>query len=122
MLLIKRLLTVLLLCFGPALYADAKNAPAEWALHGGDYREQRYSPLTQIDTGTVKNLGLAWNFDTDFNRGLEATPIVVDGVMYVTGNWSVVYALDGVTVDRARDKDSQISSAVNGLGEIYKMA
>ncbi|MBU1831073.1 MAG: PQQ-binding-like beta-propeller repeat protein, partial [Gammaproteobacteria bacterium] len=44
--------------------------------------------------GNVADLSLAWSFDTDFNRGLEATPIVIDGVLYLTGNWSVVYALD----------------------------
>lgn len=72
----------------------ADNPSDNWLAHGKDYREQRYSELKQINRESVTELGLAWSFDTDFNRGLEATPIVVDGVMYVTGNWSVVYALD----------------------------
>lgn len=70
------------------------NAPEHWLSYGKDYNEQRYSELSRINTENVAELGLSWAFDTDFNRGLEATPIVVDGVMYVTGNWSVVYALD----------------------------
>ncbi len=72
----------------------ARHADSDWQGHGKDYREQRYSRLAQINTENVAELGLAWSFDTDFKRGLEATPIVVGGVMYVTGNWSVVYALD----------------------------
>ncbi|HUP21675.1 MAG TPA: PQQ-dependent dehydrogenase, methanol/ethanol family, partial [Thermoanaerobaculia bacterium] len=66
----------------------------EWIAHGRTYDEQRYSPLDQITTENVSQLGLAWSFDPETNRGLEATPIVVDGVMYTTGSWSVVFALD----------------------------
>ena len=66
----------------------------DWPSYGLDYREQRHSPLKAIDTGSVSKLGLAWSFDTDYARGVEATPVVVDGVAYVTGSWSVVYALD----------------------------
>lgn len=66
----------------------------DWLSYGLDYREQRYSPLTQINLATVQSLGLAWYFDTQYARGLEATPIVVDGVLFFTGNWSVVYAVD----------------------------
>ncbi len=75
----------------------AAGDDGNWLGHGKDYREQRYSRLTQINDETVSDLGLAWSFDTDFNRGLEATPIVVDGVMFVSGNWSMVYALDART-------------------------
>ncbi|MGJ8686642.1 MAG: PQQ-dependent dehydrogenase, methanol/ethanol family [Spongiibacteraceae bacterium] len=71
-----------------------ENAPENWLSYGKDYREQRYSELDQINVKSVAGLGLAWSFDTDYKRGLEATPIVVDGVLYITGNWSVVYALD----------------------------
>ncbi|MGB1456283.1 PQQ-dependent dehydrogenase, methanol/ethanol family, partial [Spongiibacter marinus] len=72
----------------------ASNPDENWLSYGKDYREQRYSELAQINRDNVSDLGLAWSFDTEYNRGLEATPIIVDGVMYVTGNWSVVYALD----------------------------
>src|SRR6185503_5649399 len=65
--------------------------------HGRNYAETRFSPLTQVQAGNVKDLGLAWSFDTDTSRGLEATPIVADAVMYTTGSWSVVFALDART-------------------------
>jgi len=66
----------------------------DWPTYGLDYREQRHSPLKGIDRSSVSRLGLAWYFDTDYARGVEATAVVVDGVAYVTGSWSVVYALD----------------------------
>src|SRR5947209_3789070 len=75
--------------------ADAKKA--DWLTHGRNYAETRFSPLQQIDAGNVKTLGLAWAFDAETTRGLEATPIVVDGVIYTTGSWSIVYALEART-------------------------
>jgi PQQ-dependent dehydrogenase (methanol/ethanol family) len=66
----------------------------DWSLHGNDWGEQRYSTLEQINRDNVERLGLAWHFDMYTRRGIEATPLVVDGVMYVTGSWSMVYALD----------------------------
>ena len=73
---------------------DADSEPENWLLHGRTYNEQRFSPLDKINNETVKDLGLAWFHKTVFDRGLEATPIVVDGVMYVTGAWSMVYAFN----------------------------
>ena len=68
-----------------------------WPLHGRDAGEQRFSPLARIHRGNVAQLGLAWSFQFSRPRGVEATPIVVDGVMYVTGAWSTVHALDART-------------------------
>lgn len=65
--------------------------------YGRTYDEQRFSPLTQINKNNVSELGLAWFFETGDKRGLQATPLVIDGVMYVTASWSVVYALDAKT-------------------------
>ena len=76
---------------------NADKEPGNWMSHGRTYSEQRFSPLDKINTGNVADLGLAWSFDLSTNRGVEATPIVVDGVMYVTSSWSVVYALDAKT-------------------------
>jgi quinohemoprotein ethanol dehydrogenase len=53
-----------------------------------------YSPLKQIDLSTVPRMGFAWQFKTGTFRGMEATPLVVDGVMYVSGIWGMVYAID----------------------------
>ena len=77
--------------------ADSAQDRGNWLAHGRTYSGQRYSPLNKIDAGNVKGLGLAWSYDTDTVRGLEASPIVVDGVMFATGSWSIVYALDAKT-------------------------
>ena len=67
----------------PASTAAAERAEqgaalpdTEWPLHGGTQDEARYSELQQINTESVAELGLAWSYDTDSHRGLEATPIV----------------------------------------------
>jgi quinohemoprotein ethanol dehydrogenase len=75
----------------------ADKEPQNWLAHGRTYGEQRHSPLKQINDGNVGQLGLAWDYATGTTRGLQATPIVVDGRMYATGVWSVVYALDAKT-------------------------
>jgi PQQ-dependent dehydrogenase (methanol/ethanol family) len=75
--------------------ADAE--PHNWMSHGRTYDEQRFSPLEQINTANVAQLGLDWFFDFPTNRGMEATPIVVDGRMFVTSAWSHVYAFDART-------------------------
>jgi PQQ-dependent dehydrogenase (methanol/ethanol family) len=85
---------------GPRLEVDgarieaADQEPENWLSHGRTYDEQRYSPLNQINNSNVGDLGLEWYFDFDTRRGLEATPIVVDGMLYTTGAWSQVFALD----------------------------
>ncbi|WP_457967251.1 PQQ-dependent dehydrogenase, methanol/ethanol family [Pseudomonas sp. R4-84] len=72
----------------------ADQEPGNWMSTGRTYDEQRYSPLNKISDQNVDQLGLAWSYKLDLDRGVEATPIVVDGVMYTTGPFSVVYALD----------------------------
>ena len=88
--------------------------PGNWLTHGGDYGEQRHSALRQIDAGNVSDLGLAWFFDTGTKRGLEATPIVVDGVIYTTGSWSVVYALDARSGELLWRHDPQVPRRYGG--------
>ncbi len=80
-----------------ARIAGADAEPGEWLAHGRTYSEQRFSPLTAIDRTNVGELGLAWSFDLGSTRGVESSPIVVDGVMYVTASWSLVFALDAGT-------------------------
>ncbi len=67
-----------------ARIAAADSEPGNWLAHGRTYDEQRFSPLDQINDQNVGQLGLAWHYDTGRDRGHEATPIVVDGVMFVT--------------------------------------
>jgi len=59
-------------------------APGNWLVAGHDYGDTRYSPLREINDGTVGHLALAWYYDLDTHRGQEATPVVVDGVLYTT--------------------------------------
>ncbi|MEN9727738.1 MAG: hypothetical protein RL434_2104, partial [Pseudomonadota bacterium] len=76
-----------------AALAD-ETSGANWLAFGRTYSEQRYSPLQEINSGTVKDLGLAWSLDLPEHRSLLATPLVVDGVMYFTGSWSRIEAVD----------------------------
>ena len=69
----------------------------EWLAVGRTYDEQRFSPLTKISNQNVGELGLAWYHEFDTDRGQEATPVMVDGVLYVTTAWSKVFALDART-------------------------
>ena len=86
----------------------AGQGEGDWFAHGRTYSEQRFSPLQQINADNVDRLGLAWSFDTDSTRGLEATPLVIDGVMYFTGTWSRVYALDAKTGEQIWQFDPQV--------------
>lgn len=73
--------------------SDADN----WLTHGRDYSETRNSPLSMINVGNVDGLGLSWFHDLDTSRGQEATPLVVDGIIYTTSAWSKVQAFDGLS-------------------------
>ena len=75
----------------------ATHSDAEWTLHGRDYNEQRYSPLKQINADNVSQLGLAWYADMSERGQWQSTPIVVDGIIYVTTPWSKVYAYEAAT-------------------------
>ncbi|MEL7449910.1 MAG: PQQ-dependent dehydrogenase, methanol/ethanol family [Pseudomonadota bacterium] len=91
--------------------AAAKGDDDNWLLHGRTYDEQRFSPLTDINTDTVAELGLAWYFDVPTRRGMEATPIIVDGRLYATGSWSIVYALDAATGELLWRHDPKVDRA-----------
>lgn len=80
----------------------------EWPSHGFDHAGTRFSPLTQISRDNVAKLGLAWSYDLESTRGVEATPIVVNGVMYVTASWSVVHAVDVKTGKRLWSFDPKV--------------
>ena len=78
---------------GSYMRANEKQT-LDWPSYGLDYAETRFSKLKQINTNTVKDLGLVWSYNLESTRGVEATPLVVGGVMYVTAAWSVVHAVD----------------------------
>ena len=78
------------------LNAADKNA-TNFLLTNGNYAQTRFHPARQINRDNVKKLHVAWIFQTDVKESLETSPIVVDGVMYVTTSFSHVYALDAKT-------------------------
>jgi PQQ-dependent dehydrogenase (methanol/ethanol family) len=75
----------------------ANNEPQNWFTTGRTFSEERFSPLDQINVSNAQQLGFAWQYDLQTERGLEATPVVVDGVLFASSNWSKVYALDART-------------------------
>src|SRR6185312_2410790 len=75
----------------------ADNEPGNWMSYGRTYSEQRFSPLDKINDKNAGQLSLAWYYDLDTHRGQEGTPLVIDGVMYVSTAWSKVKALDART-------------------------
>ncbi|MFJ4292266.1 PQQ-dependent dehydrogenase, methanol/ethanol family [Cupriavidus sp. NPDC089707] len=92
---------------GAAIRANEAGTP-NWPSYGLDYAETRFSKLEQVNAGNVKDLGLAWSYDLESTRGVEATPLVVDGVMYVSAPWSVVHAIDARTGKRLWTYDPQV--------------
>ncbi len=77
-----------------AALANTTASSEDWLTHGKTYQEQRYVAHDQVNKDNVKDLGLAWALEVGSKRGIEGTPLVVDGIMYATGSWSVVYAID----------------------------
>src|SRR5690606_21343344 len=78
------------------LLTAAENA-GEWLMDGRTYSAQRFSPLDLINEDNVQDLGLAWYHDLDTLRGVEATPLMIDGVLYNISAWNVTYAHDAKT-------------------------
>ncbi len=76
---------------------NAGSEPGSWLTTGRTYGDQRFSPLKQIDRASVSKLGLAWHHEFDTDRGQEATPLMIDGVLYTSTSWSKVYAFDART-------------------------
>ena len=72
----------------------SSTPPDQWEAPGRDPNGTYYSPLTDINAGNIAHLGFAWQYRLGTHRGLEATPLVIDGVMYAVGNFGRVYALD----------------------------
>jgi len=89
----------------------ADETPHEWLSHGRNYAETRESPLRHITPANVSRLGLAWYADTNTTRGLEASPLVFDGVIYSTLTWSQVVAHDARTGKQLWQYDPQVPRA-----------
>jgi alcohol dehydrogenase (cytochrome c) len=73
---------------------NASREPQQWLTYSGNYNGQRYSPLTQINRTNVQRLALQWVFQTGVKGAHETTPLVIDGIMYVTTPENHAFALD----------------------------
>ncbi len=93
---------------GSFVRANAAQKTPDWSSIGLDYAESRFSKLDQVNAGNVKQLGLVWSYNLESTRGVEATPLVVDGIMYVTASWSVVHAIDTRTGQKLWTFDLQV--------------
>ena len=84
----------------PLTFERLRNAQAEpqnWLMYWGNYQGTHYSSLKQIDSTNVDRLQDSWTVQMTGIRTLQATPLVVDGVMYTSGAPGTVYALDAKT-------------------------
>jgi quinohemoprotein ethanol dehydrogenase len=97
-----------------AMVDDARIAniesdePGAWLTYGRNYKEQRFSPLTDINRETVANLGVAWFKDLGTRHALQGTPLVIDGVMYFSTPFNVVYAVDAKSGDELWRYDPEV--------------
>ena len=76
---------------------DGLKDPSRWLTYSGDYSGQRHSPLTQITPSNVAQLSVQWAFQTGAVGKFEAVPIVIDGILYVTGPGNRAWAIDART-------------------------
>ncbi|MGH8070227.1 MAG: PQQ-binding-like beta-propeller repeat protein, partial [Candidatus Entotheonellia bacterium] len=77
---------------------NADQEPTNWLMYYGNYQGRRYSPLPQINTANVKRLVVKWKFRTGLgSENLQVTPLVIDGIMYLTNQKNEVFALQAET-------------------------
>src|SRR5438093_3211022 len=79
---------------------DGFKSPSRWLMYSGDYSGRRHSPLAGITPENVGGLAVQWTFQAESmpaGRGFEATPLVVDGILYITGNSNIAWAIDAHT-------------------------
>ena len=90
---------------------NINNPGSEWLSYGRTYREQRFSPLDSVNRDNVNELDLVWSFKFDTARGMEATPIVHNGVIYVSTGWSHVHAIDARSGEELWHYDAKVPKA-----------
>lgn len=98
--------------------ALADNEPGQWLANGRSWRADRFSPLTSITPANVSTLGVAWEYEFRSHRGRvehgqEATPVVVDGVVYLSGPWGSVAAVDAATGAERWRYDPKVDGGYN---------
>ncbi len=77
-------------------YADNHNG-RDWASYGGDWTDNHFSPLTEINADNVGKLGLAWSYDVDAAPNAFSAPLAIDGILYFGAGYSVLHAIDALT-------------------------
>jgi quinohemoprotein ethanol dehydrogenase len=92
---------------------NADKESGQWLSHSRTYSEQYFSPLKRINDGNVDKLGLAWFVDLPTNQNIETTPLMIDGVLYITLPWSKVMAIDARTGKQLWLHDPRVAGAWN---------
>lgn len=98
----------------------AGEQTSQWLTYNQSYKAQRYSPNKNIKPGNINKLGLSWFADMDTKRGQEATPLVIDGKLYLTTAWSKVKAYDAKTGEFLWAYDPKVppETAVKGCCDV----
>jgi PQQ-dependent dehydrogenase (methanol/ethanol family) len=98
----------------------ALSDSANWPSYGRDYTNQRYSPLAQLSPANVRGLTLAWKYNTGIPRAFEASPVVVNGTMYVSTPLNHVVALDAATGQKKWEYAAQLGTTVHCCGPVNR--
>ena len=98
----------------------AMSDSASWPSYGRDHTNQRWSPLTQIGTANVTGLQLAWKYNTGIPRAFEASPVVVNGTMYVSTPLNHVVALDARTGQKKWEYAAELGTTVHCCGPVNR--
>lgn len=103
-----------------SLLRAAMADSADWPSYGRDYSNRRFSPLTQVTTANVGQLALAWRYKTGIPHSFEASPVVIDGTMYVSTPLNHVVALDAVTGAKKWEYAHQSGITVHCCGPVNR--
>lgn len=112
----RRLFAILILALAactPNTSSDMKIGPDDWPTTGGDSGKSHHSKLTDINADNVETLGLAWQAELGTNRVLEATPVVIDGIMYTSGVAGRAYAFNAATGEELWRFEPEVDMQVN---------
>ena len=103
--------------FGDAEIAD-EGRTADWLAYGRTHSEQRFSPLSDIDTDTIAGLGVDWYMDLPNDVGLVSTPLVIDGILYFTGTMNVIRAVDATTGSLIWEYDPDVAGNIGSRRQV----
>ena len=102
-----------------AAWAHPSLKSLDWSVYGGSQEYQHYSPLAQINRSNVKQLQVAWSYDTGEQGGLQTSPLMVDGVLYGISPTQKIFALDAATGKELWKFDSGIKGMQPDRGLAY---